>query len=122
MCLGAIYGLVRFVYDTVRGVDNITETRVAIAKHFSLGLEFLVGKDIIETIIQPSFESLTLLAFIIVIRTAIAYILSWELREAITEIKEEAEFEIAAEQYELVREDHKNHTHKHNKGFQQKDV
>lgn len=109
MCIGAIMGLWQFIGDKIRGEDNLTEIRVGIAKHLSLGLEFLVGKDIIDTIIEPSFKRLTLLAFIIAIRTAIAYILSWELKEAINEIEEEAQFEMAADKYELIRELHKDH-------------
>lgn len=100
MCAGALKSLWRFLLDFVEGDDNITQIRVNLAKHLSLGLEFLVGKDIIETIIQPTFHSLLLLAAIIVIRTVIAHILSHELSVAIHEIREETEFEIAADRHE----------------------
>lgn len=102
MCLGAVQGLVRFLFDYTKGEDNITQIRVDLAKHLSLGLEFLVGKDIIETIIQPTFHSLVLLTAIIMIRTLIAYILTRELAQAIHEIKQETEFEIAADHHETT--------------------
>ena len=118
MCIGALRGLFEFIADFVRGEENLTDIRVDIAKHLSLGLEFLVGKDIIDTIIGPSFENLMLLSLIILIRTAIAYILSWELKEAIEIIEDEALFEEAVEKYESKRghgrhKKHKSHDEDH---------
>ncbi len=104
MCYGTAKGLVLFIIYTKRRYELMTEIRIDVAKHLSLGLEFLVGKDIIETIIRPTISQLLVLAFIVLIRTFIAYILSWEMKDAIEEINEEKELEQAVKQYEEMRE------------------
>ena len=103
MCYGTAKGLVLFIVYTKRRYELMTEIRIDVAKHLSLGLEFLVGKDIIETIIRPTISQLLVLAFIIMIRTFIAYILSWEMKDAIEEIGEEKELEQAMKQYEELK-------------------
>lgn len=110
MCFGAMRGFVYFIVCTKRQLDRITEIRVDVAKHLSLGLEFLVAKDIIETLIHPTLQQLLLLGCLITIRTAIAYIISWELKQAVIEIAEEQQFEEAARSFEEAqRNHHKNH-------------
>ena len=104
---GAIKGLFLFIFYTVRRYDFLIEIRIGIAKHLSLGLEFLIAKDIIETIVRPTLNELLILAFLIAIRTALAYILLWELKEASVEIMEEKEFEKALKEYEGAKKKHK---------------
>ena len=108
MCYGAFKALVHFIVSNKRDEDDMTEIRVDLAKHLSLGLEFLIGKDIIETLIQPSFEQLALLAGLVAIRTAISYLLARELKEAIEEITDENTFEKAVQEYEKTRSMHRN--------------
>ncbi len=89
MVIGTVKGFGQFVIFSHRRYELITEIRIDIAKHLSLGLEFLVAKDIIKTIITPTLDELTALAFLVAIRTAIAYILAWEMKGAVAELKEE---------------------------------
>lgn len=54
--------------------------RVTLARGILLGLELLVGADIIETIaVQPSYDSLGVLALIVLIRTFLSFTLSLEI-------------------------------------------
>lgn len=46
-----------------------------------LGLEILIIADIVETIINPTFKDIALLAAIVGIRTAISYFLNKEIGE-----------------------------------------
>ncbi|RVU54142.1 DUF1622 domain-containing protein [Anaerosphaera multitolerans] len=46
-----------------------------------LGLEILIIADIVETIINPTFDEIALLAAIVAIRTAISYFLNKEIQE-----------------------------------------
>lgn len=106
MGIGAIRSTIEFILSWYHHHDRMTEIRVNLMKHLSLGLEFLVAKDIIDTISDPTAQTLLLLGGIVILRTAIAYILSWELKEATESIGEEAAFERAVERFEDVQNGH----------------
>ena len=44
-----------------------------------LGLEFLIASDIIDTILNPSFEDLGILAGTVLIRTGLSFFLNKEI-------------------------------------------
>ena len=100
MCYGTLRGFVAYIRSIKSTGKTITKVRVDIAQQLSLGFEFLVGKDIIETIIRPSLDQLLILAFIVLIRTMIAYILSWEMKEAIKQIEHEVNLHVGAKKQE----------------------
>jgi len=106
MCYGTIRGLAAYLMSIRSIGKTITKVRVDIAQHLSLGLEFLVGKDIIETIIRPSIDQLLALALIVLIRTMIAYILAWEMREAIKQIEHEVKLTVDSKKHEKAAEKH----------------
>jgi len=57
-------------------LDNFSQFKVDLGRLLTLGLEILVVADVIETItVKPTFNSLAVLAFIVVIRT----IVNWTL-------------------------------------------
>jgi uncharacterized membrane protein len=87
MAFGGIKSAMHFILSTIRGNNHLPYIRIDLGKHLALGLEFLVGKDIIESIISPSWDDLGKLAAIIALRTAVTMMLSWELKE----VKEELE-------------------------------
>lgn len=107
MCIGAVRATAEFGRSFYHKEDRMTEIRVNLMKHLSLGLEFLVAKDIIDTISDPTPQTLLLLGGIIILRTVIAYILNWELKEATESIGEEAAFEEAIEHFEELQKIHK---------------
>ncbi|MBU0766196.1 DUF1622 domain-containing protein [Patescibacteria group bacterium] len=85
---GALKGFVHFIYSAITRVGHIPHIRIEFAKHLSLGLEFLVGKDIIGTIVNPSWDELGKLGAIIVLRTAVALFLDYELNKMESSIKD----------------------------------
>ncbi|MCF7844436.1 MAG: DUF1622 domain-containing protein [Kiritimatiellales bacterium] len=78
---GALKGFFHFLYSAITRVGHIPHIRIEFAKHLSLGLEFLVGKDIIGTIVNPSWDELGKLGTIIVLRTVVALFLDYELEK-----------------------------------------
>jgi uncharacterized membrane protein len=62
-------------------------------QYLALGLEFLLGKDILESIINPTWEGLGMLGSIVVIRTVITFFLERELKEIREEMKDEQKYD-----------------------------
>ncbi len=90
MAYGALMAAWHFIECTFHAkVDGLPRIRIELGKHLALGLEFLVGKDIIESIVRPSWDDLGKLAAIIALRTAVTLMLSWELKEIKQELEEE---------------------------------
>src|SRR5437868_15150 len=91
-CGGVVIGYaviraaVLFVVDAVRGpaaaVPN-EAIRLNLGRSLALGLEFLLGADILNTAIAPSWEQVGLLAAIAAIRTGLNYFLQQELDRAV---------------------------------------
>lgn len=82
MAYGALMATWHFIECTFHNKkDGLPLIRIELGKHLALGLEFLVGKDIIESIVRPSWDDLGKLAAIIALRTAVTFMLSWELKE-----------------------------------------
>ena len=59
---------------------DFTAIRLALARYLALALEFQLGADILSTAIAPSWEQIGKLGAIAVIRTALNYFLSREMR------------------------------------------
>jgi uncharacterized membrane protein len=78
---GALKGFIEFLLSIVSKDGHIPHVRIELAKHLSLGLEFLVGKDIIGTIVNPTWDELGKLGAILVLRTAVALFLDYELEK-----------------------------------------
>ncbi len=97
MTYGAIHALIAFVISTVHQKGNHHIIRMDLGKHLALGLEFLIGKDIIESVVHPTWDDLGKLGAIIVLRTVITLFLSRELHE----VKEE--IEVQEEEIQLAR-------------------
>lgn len=60
---------------------DFTAIRLALARYLALALEFQLGADILSTAISPSWEQLGKLGAIAIIRTALNYFLSREMRD-----------------------------------------
>ena len=87
MTYGALKSVMHFILTSIRGTNHLPYIRIDLGKHLALGIEFLVGKDIIESIIHPSWDDLGKLAVIVAIRIVITLMLGYELKE----LKEETE-------------------------------
>lgn len=95
MAYGGVKSAIHFMLSTIRKQNHLPYIRIELGKHLALGLEFLVGKDIIESIMQPTWDELGKLAAIIALRTAVTLMLSWELKEIKEELDEEKEHKAA---------------------------
>ena len=83
MVIGAAASLIAFLRAMMRrrGKDAaIAEFRSDLGRSILLGLEFLVAADIINTVaIEPTLESLAVLAGIVLIRTFLSFSLEVEI-------------------------------------------
>ena len=64
-----------------RETADFTAIRLTLARYLALALEFQLGADILSTAIAPSWEQIGKLGAIAIIRTALNYFLSREMRE-----------------------------------------
>lgn len=82
--VGAGYSLLRFLLTAAKGLTNegsVGSFRSNLGEAILLGLEFLVAADIINTIaIQPTLNSLAVLAGIVLIRTFLSFSLEVEIK------------------------------------------
>ena len=81
-----VYGTVLAVYQFVKNViqknaSGIRQIRADFGGYLLLGLELLIGADIINTIVEPSYEELIILAGVVVLRTILSVFLNKEIRE-----------------------------------------
>ncbi|MBM3231390.1 DUF1622 domain-containing protein [Candidatus Peregrinibacteria bacterium] len=89
MLYGTVIAFIHFVHGCIFGGLRVSRVRIELGKHLALGLEFLVGKDIIESIVYPTWDDLGKLGAIIVLRTVVTIFLSRELKDVEEEIKVE---------------------------------
>jgi uncharacterized membrane protein len=93
ICYGAAMGLIKFILNEFKRLGNsfaLTETvqiKLEFGYYLLLGLEFLIASDIIDTILNPSFEDLGILAGTVVIRTGLSFFLNKEI-ESVANKKE----------------------------------
>ncbi len=75
----AVAGLLRHM--AVRRGEDFTTIRLAFARYLALALELQLGADILSTAIAPTWDRIGKLAAIAVIRTALNFFLSREMKE-----------------------------------------
>jgi uncharacterized membrane protein len=68
-----LYRLVRYRSITANYI------RLQFGNSVILGLEFMVGADIVGSLVQPDYYNLGLLAILVLIRTILSYFLNLEL-------------------------------------------
>src|SRR5262249_10228744 len=81
LILGGLYSLVSFVAAIVRRESSAyDDLRSTLGRSILIGLEILVGADIIRTIaVSPSFTSVGVLGLVVVVRTFLSFSLEAEL-------------------------------------------
>ena len=62
-------------------VRDFTDARLTLARFLAIALEFQLGADILSTAVAPSWDAISKLAAIAIIRTALNYFLSREMQE-----------------------------------------
>ena len=68
---------------------DMLRSRIKLGHSLSLGLEFLIGADILKTAVAPSWTEIGQLAAIIGIRTVLNFFLQRELEHEMVEIRTE---------------------------------
>jgi uncharacterized membrane protein len=83
IALGVVLALVGFLRAlSLRQAVAYTDVRLTLGRYLALALEFQLGADILSTSIAPSWDQIGKLGAIAVIRTALNFFLTRELREA----------------------------------------
>ena len=80
--VGVVIVLYRLAHALVaRRAVRYNEVRLTLARFLALALEFQLGADILSTAVAPTWEQIGKLGAIAVIRTALNYFLTREMRE-----------------------------------------
>ena len=83
IALGAVIGVILCARDLIsqeRAVDAYNHLRTFLGRSLLLGLEFLVAGDIIKTVaIEPTFDSVIVLAIIVLVRTVLSLSIDVEI-------------------------------------------
>lgn len=79
-------GVIRAVYLFIGSLikphnEDFNHIRLTLARYLALALEFQLGADILSTAISPSWDQIGKLGAIAVIRTALNYFLTREMKE-----------------------------------------
>jgi uncharacterized membrane protein len=79
-------GVVIAAYQFIRSLippqmESYNRIRLTLARYLALALEFQLGADILSTAVAPSWDQIGKLGAIAVIRTALNYFLTREMRE-----------------------------------------
>ncbi|HLO63197.1 MAG TPA: DUF1622 domain-containing protein [Azonexus sp.] len=61
--------------------DDFTPVRLAFARYLAMALEFQLAADILSTTVSPTWDQLGKLAVVAVIRTALNFFLTREIRD-----------------------------------------
>lgn len=80
--LGVIVAAYQFVRALIPPqVESYNRIRLTLARYLALALEFQLGADILSTAVAPTWEQIGKLGAIAVIRTALNFFLTREMRE-----------------------------------------
>ncbi len=81
--IGALRSLAQLFTFLMHQKFDPNYIRLQFGNSVILGLEFMVGADIVGSLVQPDYYNLGLLAILVLIRTILSYFLNLEL-EALT--------------------------------------
>jgi len=89
--LGVCVAIAQLVRNlAARKPADFTATRLILARHLALALEFELGADILGTAVSPSWDQIGKLGAVAVIRTGLNFFLSMEMKGEKTVAKGEA--------------------------------
>ena len=79
--LGVCVAIVQLIRNlAARKPADFTATRLILARHLALALEFELGADILGTAVSPSWDQIGKLGAVAVIRTGLNFFLSMEIK------------------------------------------
>lgn len=78
---GAILGFVNFIRMIFKSLKcDIVDIRILLNKYYLLGLDFIIGKDITLTFLDQSWEGLTKIGVLILIRIVLSLFIEYEFK------------------------------------------
>ena len=86
--VGAAIATIQYFYSWFNNRYTSDHVRLTLGTYILTGLEFMVGQDIIETVLHTTRTHLIDLAIIVVIRTVLDFFLSREMTHLKEHIKE----------------------------------
>lgn len=79
---GTILAVISFLRNALRNNPaGLRKLRADFGGYLLLGLELLIGADIIKTIVEPSYQELIILAGIVILRTILSIFLNREIKD-----------------------------------------
>ncbi|WP_420318978.1 DUF1622 domain-containing protein [Ekhidna sp.] len=79
--LGVILAIGQYLISRFANKYTIDHVRLTLGTYILIGLEFMVGQDIIETVLHTTLEQLYMLGLIVIIRTLLDFFLSREMTQ-----------------------------------------
>lgn len=89
ICFGLIYALHQLYLFLKHQNVTIYQIRLKFGASLILGLEFMVGADIIGSLISRNYYTIGLLGLIVLIRSILSFFLNRELQELTVEQREQ---------------------------------
>lgn len=81
-----IIGVLKTIYTfgwclvkKIRISTVMTEIRIELSNYLVLSLEVIIGRDIIETFLDPSLNDIIILIALVLLRTLLAFFLNYEI-------------------------------------------
>ena len=74
------YWVTKHKHDNER--QELDYIRIDLGRYMVLALEFFIAKDIIETLVVPTWSEIGMLAVIVIIRTVLSYFLTKEIHQS----------------------------------------
>lgn len=78
-------GVIVIIWSGIQGVikwlKHAGDTRIYLAKGLAMGLEFKMGSEILRTVIVREWKEIGIVAGIIALRAALAFLIHWEIKE-----------------------------------------
>ncbi len=62
-------------------VRHRADTKLALARGLAIGLEFKLGSEILRTVVVRQWQEIGVVAGVIALRAALAFLIHWEIRE-----------------------------------------
>ena len=84
-------GVVIIIWSGICGMlkwlRHADDTRISLAKGLAMGLEFKMGSEILRTVIVREWQEIGIVAGIIALRAALAFLIHWEIKQEEQEVK-----------------------------------
>lgn len=77
---GALRSAYQLLLSVIQRNVSLNTIRLQFGNSVILGLEFMVGADIVGSMVQPDYYNLGLLAILVLVRTILSYFLDIELQ------------------------------------------